>query len=134
MTLRPSLYARPRNRPRRAMRQWCRYSQRKTTTWAGRRSADAEVGDTASSGRSVCPELTRAATLRLLEGWPWEAPMGALVFWLGVGILLGLLAARPADRRDRRRGHSLRHSGEMSQDAWEHRRDAVAGDSSGHLN
>ena len=62
--------------------------------------------------------------------------MGALVFWLGVGILLALvlLAARTVDRRDRRRGHSLRHSGEMSQDAWEHRRDAVAGDSSGHLN
>jgi hypothetical protein len=62
--------------------------------------------------------------------------MGALVFWLGVGLLLALvlLAARAIDRRDRRRGHSLRSSGAMFRDAWEHRRDAVAGDSIGHLN
>jgi hypothetical protein len=62
--------------------------------------------------------------------------MGALVLWLGVGLLLALvlLAARATDRRDRRRGHYLRSSGEMSRDAWEHRRDAVAGDSAGHLN
>ena len=62
--------------------------------------------------------------------------MGALVFWLGVGLLLALvlLAARVIDRRDRRRGHSLRSSGEMARDAWEHRRDAVAGDSIGDLN
>jgi hypothetical protein len=62
--------------------------------------------------------------------------MGTLVFWLGVGLLLALvlLAARVIDRRDRRRGHYLRSSGEMSRDAWEHRRDAVAGDSIGHLN
>jgi hypothetical protein len=61
--------------------------------------------------------------------------MGALVFWLGVGLLVALVlvAARAIDRRDRRRGH-LRSSGEMSRDAWEHRRDAVAGDSAGHLN
>jgi hypothetical protein len=61
--------------------------------------------------------------------------MGALVFWLGVGLLvvLVLLAARAIDRRDRRRGHYLRSSGEMARDAWEHRRDAVAGDSTGHL-
>ena len=62
--------------------------------------------------------------------------MGALIFWLGVGLLVALvlLAARAVDRRDRRRGHHLRSSGEMSRDAWEHRRDAVAGDSAGHLN
>jgi hypothetical protein len=62
--------------------------------------------------------------------------MGALVFWLGVGLLLALvlLAARAIDRRDRRWGHSLRSSGAMFRDAWEHRRDAVAGDSIGHLN
>jgi hypothetical protein len=62
--------------------------------------------------------------------------MGALIFWLSVGLLVALvlLAARAVDRRDRRRGHYLRSSGEMSRDAWEHRRDAVAGDSAGHLN
>jgi hypothetical protein len=62
--------------------------------------------------------------------------MGALVFWLGVGLLVALVlvVARVVDRRDRRRGHSLRSSGEMFRDAWEHRRDAVAGDSSGHRN
>jgi hypothetical protein len=62
--------------------------------------------------------------------------MGALIFWLSVGLLLALvlLAARTIDRRDRRRGHSLRSSGEMSRDAWEHHRDAVAGDRAGHLN
>jgi hypothetical protein len=62
--------------------------------------------------------------------------MGALVFWLAVGLLVALvlLAARAVDRRDRRRGHYLRSSGEMARDAWEHRRDAVAGDSIGHLN
>jgi hypothetical protein len=62
--------------------------------------------------------------------------MGALVFWLGVGLLLALalVVARAVDRRDRRRGHYLRSSGEMSRDAWEHRRDAVAGDGVGHLN
>ena len=62
--------------------------------------------------------------------------MGALVFWLGVGLLVALVlvAARAVDRRDRRRGHSLRSSGAMARDAWEHRRDAVAGDSGGHLN
>ena len=61
--------------------------------------------------------------------------MGALVFWLSVGLLLALvlLAARAVDRRDRRRGHSLRSSGAMARDAWEHRRDTVAGDSTGHL-
>ena len=61
--------------------------------------------------------------------------MGTLIFWLSVALLLALvlLAARAIDRRDRRRGHSLRSSGEMSRDAWEHRRDAVAGDSTGHL-
>ena len=61
--------------------------------------------------------------------------MGALIFWLIVGLLVALvlLAARAIDRRDRRRGHSLRSSGEMARDAWEHRRDSVAGDSAGHL-
>jgi hypothetical protein len=61
--------------------------------------------------------------------------MAVLVFWLGVGLLVALvlLAARAVDRRDRRRGHSLRSGGEMFRDAWEHRRDAVAGDSIGHL-
>jgi hypothetical protein len=62
--------------------------------------------------------------------------MGALVFWLGVGVLVALvlLAARAVDRRDRRRGHFLRSGGEMARDAWEHRRDAVAGDHVGHMN
>jgi hypothetical protein len=62
--------------------------------------------------------------------------MGALVFWLGVGLLVALvlLAARAIDRRDRRRGHYLRSSGEMARDAWEHRRDSVAGDHMGHMN
>jgi hypothetical protein len=62
--------------------------------------------------------------------------MGALVFWLGVGLLVALvlLAARAVDRRDRRRGHFLRSGGEMSRDSREHRRDAVAGDGVGHLN
>jgi hypothetical protein len=62
--------------------------------------------------------------------------MGAMVFWLGVGLLVALVlvVARAVDRRDRRRGHYLRSSGEMSRDSWEHRRDAVAGDSIGHLN
>jgi hypothetical protein len=62
--------------------------------------------------------------------------MGALVFWLGVGLVVALvsLAARAVDRRDRRRGHYLRSSGAMARDAWEHRRDAVVGDSVGHLN
>jgi hypothetical protein len=62
--------------------------------------------------------------------------MGTLGFWLGVGLLVALvlLAARAIDRRDRRRGHYLRSSREMARDAWEHRRDAVAGDSTGHLN
>jgi hypothetical protein len=61
--------------------------------------------------------------------------MGALVFWLGVGlvVVLVLLVARAVDRRDRRRGHDLRSSGAMARDAWEHRRDSVAGDSAGHL-
>ena len=61
--------------------------------------------------------------------------MGALVFWVGAGLLVALvlLAARSVDRRDRRRGHYLRSSGEMARDAWEHRRDAVAGDHVGHL-
>jgi hypothetical protein len=61
--------------------------------------------------------------------------MGTLIFWLSVGLLLALvlLAARAIDRRDRRRGHFLRSSGEMARDAWEHRRDSVAGDSAGHL-
>jgi hypothetical protein len=75
------------------------------------------------SGGSVCPELTRAATLGLLGGWPREVPMGALVFWLGVGLLLALvlLAARTVDRRDRHRGHDLRSSGEMSRPPDERR-------------
>ena len=62
--------------------------------------------------------------------------MGALISWLGVGLLavLVLLVARAVDRRDRRQGHYLRSSGTMSRDAREHRRDAVAGDSAGHLN
>jgi hypothetical protein len=61
--------------------------------------------------------------------------MGTLMFWLSVGLLVALVlvAARAIDRRDRGRGHSLRSSGEMARDAWEHRRDAVAGDSAGHL-
>ena len=61
--------------------------------------------------------------------------MGALVFWTGVGLLVAsvLLVARAVDRRDRRRGHFLRSGGEMASDAWEHRRDSVAGDHVGHL-
>jgi hypothetical protein len=62
--------------------------------------------------------------------------MGVVVFWVSIGLVLALVlvAARAVDRRDRRRGHSLRSSGEMSRDAWEHHRDAVAGDSIGHMN
>jgi hypothetical protein len=61
--------------------------------------------------------------------------MGALVFWLSVGLLMALvlLTARAVDRRDRRRGHYLRSGGAMYRDAWEHRRDAGAVDSAGHL-
>jgi hypothetical protein len=61
--------------------------------------------------------------------------MGALVFWVVVGLLVALvlLAARVVDRRDRRRGHALRSGGAMARDAWEHRRDSAAGDHVGHL-
>jgi hypothetical protein len=62
--------------------------------------------------------------------------MGAVLFWLGVGLVvtLVLLAARATDRRARHRGHHLRSGGDMSNAALEQRRDTVASDGMGHLN
>ena len=52
--------------------------------------------------------------------------MGAVLFWLGVGLVitLVLLAAWAVDRRARRRGHHVRHGSDILSDAWEHGRDA----------
>jgi hypothetical protein len=58
--------------------------------------------------------------------------MGAVLFWLGIGLVL--LAARATDRRARRRGHHLRSGGDMSSVALEQRHDTVASDGMGHLN
>jgi membrane protein implicated in regulation of membrane protease activity len=61
--------------------------------------------------------------------------MGAVLFWVGVGLVLALVlvAARASDRRARRRGHHLRSGGDMSSSALEQRRDTVASDGMGHL-
>jgi hypothetical protein len=51
--------------------------------------------------------------------------MGAILFWLGVGLVitLVLLAAWAVDRRARRTGHHVRHGGDILSEAWEHGRD-----------
>jgi hypothetical protein len=51
--------------------------------------------------------------------------MGAILFWLGVGLVitLALLAAWAIDRRARRTGHHVRHGGDILSEAWEHGRD-----------
>jgi hypothetical protein len=79
---------------------------------------------------------TKARTLRLVAASPREVPMGAVLFWLGIGLVIALvlLAARATDRRARHRGHHLRSSGDMSSAALEQRRDTVASDGIGHLN
>jgi hypothetical protein len=61
--------------------------------------------------------------------------MGAVLFWLGIGLVIArvLLAARATDRRARRRGHHIRSSGDISSAALEQRRDTVASDGMGHL-
>jgi hypothetical protein len=52
--------------------------------------------------------------------------MGAVLFWLGVGLVISLvlLAARAVDRRARRRGHHVRHGSDILSETWEHGRDA----------
>jgi hypothetical protein len=52
--------------------------------------------------------------------------MGAVLFWLGVGLVIALvlLAAWAVDRRARRRGHHVRHGSDILREAWEHGRDA----------
>jgi hypothetical protein len=52
--------------------------------------------------------------------------MGAVLFWLGVGLVitLALLAAWAVDRRARRMGHHVRHGSDILSEAWEHGRDA----------
>ena len=61
--------------------------------------------------------------------------MGAVLFWLGIGLVVALvlLAARATDHRARQRGHHLRSGGDMSNAALEQRRDTVASDGMGHL-
>jgi hypothetical protein len=62
--------------------------------------------------------------------------MGAVLFWLGVGLVVALVlvAARATtDRRARRGGHHIRSGGDMSSAALEQRRDTVASDGMGHL-
>jgi len=62
--------------------------------------------------------------------------MGAVLFWLGIGlvIVVVLVTARATDRRARHRGHHIRSGGDMSSAALEQRRDTVASDGMGHLN
>jgi hypothetical protein len=62
--------------------------------------------------------------------------MGAILFWLGIGLVIALvlLTARATDRRARHRGHHIRSGGDMSSAALEQRRDTVASDGMGHLN
>ena len=62
--------------------------------------------------------------------------MGAVLFWLGVGVALALvlLAARAADRRGRRRGHHLRDGLDIYRDTREQHRDSRAGDAQGWMN
>src|SRR4029453_5136900 len=78
----------------------------------------------------------KARTLKLVAASPREAQMGAVLFWLGIGLVIALvlLAARTTDRRARQRGHYLRSGGDMSSAALEQRRDTVASDGMGHLN
>jgi hypothetical protein len=57
--------------------------------------------------------------------------MGAMLFWLGVGLVitLVLLAAWAVDRRARRRGHHVRHGSDILSETWEHGRDVdISGD------
>ena len=51
--------------------------------------------------------------------------MGAMLFWLGVGLVitLVLLAAWAVDRRARRMGHHVRHGSDSLSETWEHGRD-----------
>ena len=51
--------------------------------------------------------------------------MGAVLFWLGVGLVitLVLLAAWAVDRRARRMGHHVRHGSDILSETWEHGRD-----------
>jgi hypothetical protein len=52
--------------------------------------------------------------------------MGAVLFWLGVGLMITLilLAAWAVDRRGRRRGHHVRHGSDILSETWEQGRDA----------
>jgi hypothetical protein len=52
--------------------------------------------------------------------------MGAVLFWLGVGLVISLvlLAAWGVDRRARRMGHHVRHGSDILSETWEHGRDA----------
>jgi hypothetical protein len=52
--------------------------------------------------------------------------MGAVLFWLGVGLVISLvlLAAWAVDRRARRMGHHVRHGSDILSETWEHGRDA----------
>ena len=51
--------------------------------------------------------------------------MGAILFWVGVGLVITLilLAAWAVDRRARRTGHQVRDGGDILSEAWEHGRD-----------
>jgi hypothetical protein len=51
--------------------------------------------------------------------------MGAMLFWLSVGLVitLVLLVAWAVDRRARRTGHQVRDGGDILSKAWEHGRD-----------
>jgi hypothetical protein len=62
--------------------------------------------------------------------------MGAVLFWLGIGLVIALvlLAAGATDRRARRRGHHVRSGGDIFRDAREHNRDVEAGGEVGHMN
>jgi hypothetical protein len=62
--------------------------------------------------------------------------MGAVLFWLGIGLVIALvlLAVRAFDRRARRRGHHLRSGGDIFRDAWEHGRDTEASAETAHMN
>jgi flagellar biogenesis protein FliO len=46
--------------------------------------------------------------------------MGAVLFWLGVGLVitLVLLAAWAVDRRARRMGHHVRHGSDILSETW----------------
>jgi hypothetical protein len=61
--------------------------------------------------------------------------MGAVLFWLGIGLVIALvlLTARAADRRARRRGHHVRHGGDILRDTWESGRDTEASGELFHL-